>query len=146
MYLFVRFSWGFSGSNVSRKTCIAVHNSLFHSISNFKSLKLLYIFFKTFNYVYIFIYLFKYLNPATEGSARINTKERRVRRVKKMRGIEAHRVKPPTPSRAIDALIGEEELNGKRKKSKKRKGLVAGPQPSYPGSLGRLLQRAGIIQ
>ena len=29
--------------------------------------------------------------------------------------IKAQRTKPPTPTRAIDALIGEEEQNGKEK-------------------------------
>ena len=50
----------------------------------------------------------------TAGSARINVKERennekRVRRVKKRKGIEAQRAKHPTPSPAIDALVGKEE-------------------------------------
>ena len=44
-----------------------------------------------------------------------------MRRVKKKKGIEAQRVKPLTPSRAIDALIGDEEQNGKHKKEGKKK-------------------------
>ena len=48
--------------------------------------------------------------------ARINDKEGNARRkTKKRKGIEAQRVKPSTPSWAIDALIGEEEQNGNRK-------------------------------
>ena len=53
------------------------------------------------------------------GSARINTKEReKKRRVKKRKEIEVQRVKPPTSSRAIKALIEDEEQNGKEKKEK----------------------------
>ena len=37
------------------------------------------------------------------------------------KGIEAQRVKQPTPSRAIHALIGGEEQKGKRKRTKERK-------------------------
>ena len=53
-------------------------------------------------------------NPYTAVSARMNAKERdkkerKVRRVKIRKGIEAQRVKHPTPSRATDALTGEEE-------------------------------------
>ena len=53
--------------------------------------------------------------------ARINAKERdkkkrQERRAKKRKGIEAQRVKPSTPSQAIDALIGDEEQNGEQKK------------------------------
>ena len=40
-------------------------------------------------------------------------KEREARRAKKRKGIEALRVKHPTPSRATDALIGDEEQNRK---------------------------------
>ena len=48
------------------------------------------------------------------GSARTNDKEREkkegdVRRAKKRKEIEAQRAKPPTPTQAIDALIGDEE-------------------------------------
>ena len=48
------------------------------------------------------------------------TVERQGRRAKKRKGIESHRAKPPTPSRAIDALIGDEEQNKKQKKKKKK--------------------------
>ena len=44
-----------------------------------------------------------------------------------------------TPSRAIDALIGEEEQKGKQKRAKRRT-HGPGPQPSYLGSFGQLLQ------
>ena len=42
-----------------------------------------------------------------------------VRRVKKKRGIKAQRMKPPTPTQAIDALIRDEEQNEKQKKRKR---------------------------
>ena len=38
-------------------------------------------------------------------------------RVKKRKEIEAQRVKHPTPSRTTDALIGEEEQNGKQRRA-----------------------------
>ena len=69
------------------------------------------------------------------GSVHINTKERQVRRVKEKKRIEAQRVKHPTPSQAIDGLIGDEEQNRKQKKGKQ----VLEP-------FNRLLQHAGIIQ
>ena len=37
------------------------------------------------------------------------------------KGIEALRVKHPTLSRVIDALIGDEEQSGKEKKEKQKK-------------------------
>ena len=54
--------------------------------------------------------------------ARINAmerekKEKQVRKVKKRKGVEAQRVKHPTPSQATDALIGEKEQNGKQKRT-----------------------------
>ena len=50
--------------------------------------------------MYLFIYLFIIREPipATVGSARIKAKERKARRGKKRKGIEAHRVKHPTLS------------------------------------------------
>ena len=55
--------------------------------------------------------LYRDLSPANAGSARINDKERekeerQVRSAKKMKGIEALRVKPTTLSQGIDGLIG----------------------------------------
>ena len=71
----------------------------------------------------IIIYLFirQTPNPGTAGSARMNAKERekkerQVRRAKKTKGSKGQRKKLPTPTRAIDALIGDEEQNGKQKK------------------------------
>ena len=70
------------------------------------------------------MYLLYYdLSPATAGSGRINAKERgkkegRVRRAKKSKGIETHRLKPSTPSQADDAYIGDEERTGEQKKRK----------------------------
>ena len=93
----------------------------------------------------IFIYLL-YENPfqPTPGG-RINAKERKVRRVNKRKGIKPQRVKSSTPSRATDVLIGEEEQNGKQKRTKRKK-QGADPQPSYPGASCWLLPLAGIIQ
>ena len=62
------------------------------------------------------------LNFISVRSARINAKERQLRRLKKQKGIEALRAKPPTPNQAINALIGDEEQNEKRKKKKKETG------------------------
>ena len=45
-----------------------------------------------------------------EGKTREKSEE------KERKGFEAQRVKPPTPTLAMDALIGEEEQNGKQKK------------------------------
>ena len=42
-----------------------------------------------------------------------------MRRAKKKKRIEAHRVKPPTPSGVIDAFIEEGEQTGKQKKETK---------------------------
>ena len=39
-----------------------------------------------------------------------------MRITKKRKGIEAQRAKPPTLTQSIDALIGDEEQNGKQKK------------------------------
>ena len=49
------------------------------------------------------------------------------------KGVKAQKVETPTQSRVTDALIGNEEQNGKQKK----KG--ASPQPRYPGPFGHLL-------
>ena len=83
------------------------------------------------------------------GSARINAKEidkkeRKVRRLKKRKGIEAQSVKPTTPYQATDAFIRDEEQNGKHENKKKETGSFS--QPSYPGPFSHLLRRARIIQ
>ena len=63
--------------------------------------------------------------------------------MKKKKGIKAQRAKPPTlpHTLAIDALIRDEEQNGRQKKKKGAK-----PQPNYPGPFGRLPLPAGIIR
>ena len=79
-----------------------------------------------------FIYLlFKYLNPPTVGTAHINAKERQVRRAKKRKGIDSQRMKHPTPPRAIDALIGDEEQNGKLKRTEKKAGSESPTQLTW---------------
>ena len=72
------------------------------------------------------------------------SRERKAKRGKNRKGIEAHRVKHPIPSQVIDALTGDEEQNGKQKKTKRKK-QGASPQPSYPGPFNRLLRRSGNI-
>ena len=42
-------------------------------------------------------------------------------REKSEKGTKTQRVKPPTPNRAIDALIGGEEQNGKQRKEQKER-------------------------
>ena len=55
-----------------------------------------------------------------------------MKRVKKRKGIEAHRVKHPTPSQATDALIGDEEQNGKPEENKnKETGSGSPTQPLW---------------
>ena len=78
--------------------------------------------------------LYKYSNPTTVGSEHINIKERekrerKLRRVKKRREIEAQRVKHQTLSWTYDELIGVEEQNGKQKRTKRKK-QGAGSQPA----------------
>ena len=71
----------------------------------------------------VFNYLFIIQEPilANAGSACINAKERKVRRGKKRKGIEANRVKHPTPSQVTDVLTGDEEQNRKQKRAKRKK-------------------------
>ena len=71
----------------------------------------------------------------TVSSTCINTKEKekkkkQMREAKKRKGFEAHRVKHPTPSWAINALIGNEEPNGKQEEKKKETG--SGSQTRLP--------------
>ena len=72
------------------------------------------------------------------GSAHINVKERRV---KKRKGTEVQMVKKPTPSGPNDALIEDEEQNGKgRRIQRKQQGW--GPQRNYPRPFGHLLRHS----
>ena len=64
-----------------------------------------------------------------------------MRRMKKRKGIEAQRVKPPTPSWVV---IREEEQSGKQENIKKETGCGS-PTQRYPGPFSLLLRRAGII-
>ena len=52
-----------------------------------------------------------------------------MRRGKKRKGIEAHRVEHPTPSQAADVLTGDKEQNGKQKRIKKKNRGVS-PNPT----------------
>ena len=56
------------------------------------------------------------MGPARISAKERAKKERQVRREKKRKGIEVQRVKHPTPSRAINGLIGDEKQYGKQKK------------------------------
>ena len=47
--------------------------------------------------------------------------------VKKKKGIEAKRANHPTPSQATDALIGDEEQNGKQENKIKEKERIQNP-------------------
>ena len=79
---------------------------------------------KYINIIIYIIYLLHYnWNPATASTnaKERDKKEREVRRGKKRKGIGAQRVKHPTQFRATDALIGDEEHNGKQKRTKRKK-------------------------
>ena len=57
--------------------------------------------------VYIYLFIIREPIPDTAGSARINAKERNVRRGKKKKGIKAQMPNHPTPTQTInDAVIG----------------------------------------
>ena len=91
------------------------------------------------------------------GSARTNSKkgEKKGETRAKKRGIEAQRVKPLTPTPAVDALIGEEEqTGGKREETNQLLGTIRSPPttridhtvylffcspPSPPGGGGRIM-------
>ena len=57
-------------------------------------------------------------------------KERRGRKEQKKKGIEAQSAKPPTSTRAIDALIGDGEQKGRRKKEENERNRERGPNPT----------------
>ena len=57
--------------------------------------------------------------------------ERRVRRAKEKKGVEAQEVKPPTQTRATEALIGDEEQNEKQKKRTKKE-TASGARTKLP--------------
>ena len=78
----------------------------------------------------IYLFIRQIPNPSTAASARINDKEREkkersVRRAKKRKGFEVYRMKAPTPSRAFDAFITNEEQNGKEIKEQTGSGSPA---------------------
>ena len=81
------------------------------------------------------IYLFGQIpTPVSAWSARINPKERekqerQVRRSKKKGGKE-QRAKSPTPTRAIDALIGDDEQSEKQKEEEKERNRERIPNPA----------------
>ena len=65
--------------------------------------------------VYIYLFIWQIPKPATAGSARISAREKQVRRAQKKKGIKGQRAKFISATRAIDALIGDEEQDGKQK-------------------------------
>ena len=83
---------------------------------------------KPLTYYYLFIYLLKFnpLPPPRDRHASCQEQE------KKRKGIEVQRVKPLTPSWAIDVLIGDKEQNGIQKKEKKKKKKQSGAQTQLP--------------
>ena len=66
-------------------------------------------------FIYLFIFIIRKPIPDNAGSARINAKERKARRGKERRRIEAQRVKHPTPS----FRGGAHQCRGKRQEGKK---------------------------
>ena len=46
------------------------------------------------------------------------------------KGVEVQKGKPPAPTRAINALIGEEEQNEKQKKEQKERNRERAPNPA----------------
>ena len=63
--------------------------------------------------------------------ARINAKERKARRGKKRKGIEAHRVKHPTHPGQLMRSEGRKSRTDNRREQKERN-REWGPQPRYP--------------
>ena len=57
-------------------------------------------------------------------------KEKQGKRAKKRKGTEAKRTKLLPPSRAIDALTGDDEQNRKPKKEKKERNGERAPNPA----------------
>ena len=65
--------------------------------------------------------------------------------MKKRKGIEAQKVKPLNPTRAIGALIGEEEQNGKPKKERKERSKEQEPNPTtQERQVRRVKKKKGI--
>ena len=98
----------------------------------------------------IFIYLlYKNLLPPQQGRhAPATRKERRGKEQGEKteeKRIKAKKAKPLTPTLAVDALIGDEEQMGKKKREQRQK-EGAGFQPGYPRLFGRLLRPAGFKQ
>ena len=69
-----------------------------------------------------------------------------MRRTKEKKGIKAQRAKSPNTTRAVDALIGDEEQKVYQKKIRKRKKQGAGAQPIFSSPFGRLLRPTWMIQ
>ena len=71
-----------------------------------------------------FIYLLfeNLFQPMPGWHASMPRKEKREGR-KERKGIEAQRVKHPTPSQATNALTGDEGQNGKQKRKRKKQGV-----------------------
>ena len=76
--------------------------------------------------------------PANAGSAHTNAKERKARKGKKRKGIEAHKVKHPTPSQAMMRSQGIKSRTEDRREQKKETGRR--PPTQLPGPLGHLLR------
>ena len=58
-----------------------------------------------------------------------------MRRAKRSKGSTGQRVKPPTLTRAVDALIGYEEQNGKYTEEKKKRDIGSGTPSQLPWTI-----------
>ena len=73
------------------------------------------------SYIFIYLFIIREPTPATGWLARVNAKERQVKRAKKnKKGAGAQMAKLLTSTRAIVALIADEEQDKNRKKNKKK--------------------------
>ena len=72
-------------------------------------------------------------------------RKERNRKDERKKRIEAQRAKQRTPTPALDALIGDEEQTGKKKREQRKKQGV-GLQTSYPRPFGLLLGPTGIMR
>ena len=73
--------------------------------------------------LFIIVFLFIYYTETGVGTHQCQGK----REVNKRKGIEAQMVYHPTQSRAIDAIIRDEEQNGRQKREKRKKQRIPNP-------------------
>ena len=129
---------------MNMKDLVLVKMDMLHYVHDMRAVKGVGLSLQKRKRLNINLFIIKEPIPFNAKLARINTKERKARRGKKRKGIEAYSVKYLTPSQAVDVHTGDEEQNGKQKRTKRKKQGV-GPQPSYPGPFSLLLRRSGVI-